>query len=264
MTKSPNSSVIESVSALIDGESNDSDVSQVLDSIDTRSAGREEARAKWERYQLIRSVIKRDCQHSPVDLSVAISAIIQTEEQDPIVSLEDQALQGGSAQVTPVNGAWVNAWSKWRDVMGKTAIAATVAFGFVIGVQQFNGYSAGSGALVANNAKSGAESSSGAIAHGVLPGSSVPEGFELPSLSARTVSSSTFDVGTRSGSRNSSPIRAGEFAQGALVIHDNELQNHINRLMYKHSEQSASSGSMGVIPFARVSELQSEPQEEGE
>ncbi len=217
MTETPSSRLKESISALVDGEHNDLDLQRVLTSMDDN----DEAREIWSRYHVVSAVMKNDLQaNRAIDLSAAVREALADE---PAVKDFSKNLHG------------------WWLGLGKTAVAATVTFGVVFAAQKFTSGPVDGAPTVAVGQDSTAES----------PGSVVPYGFELPPLSARAVSANTLSP-TKEIPRT--PIN-GARSQSTVVIPSDEFEKQINRLMFRHAEQASSSGGMGLIPFARVSEL---------
>lgn len=229
MTQTSSSTLKESISALVDGESNDLDLQRVLKAMDSD----DEARESWSNYHAIGAVMRSEQNlDMSIDLSASISQAIADETPEGISNTSSGMSRFG------MNRVWGG--------LGKTAIAATVAFGAVFSVQQYSNNVEGNSAVVAESAPSvNGDSTNGAV---------VPQGFELPPLTARTVSTNTFTP------KSNLPRSSIKFVpQGTVVLNSNrEFQEQINRLMYKHAEQNSSSGAMGVIPFARVSELNEE------
>lgn len=227
MTAKPNSTINESLSALMDGECNDLDLQRVLKSMDTDDS--ESVRQTWARYHAVPQIIRGT--ETP-DFSIDLSkSIMQAIDEEPAV--------GRSA-------AGLNTW--WRGV-GKTAVAACATVGVVFGVQQYTASpdSASNIAAVAEVNEQGSTTAPGAV---------VPLGFELPPLQARTVSTNTFSP------QNKLPQSpASKAVRASVVVSSDEFQDQINRLMFKHAEQVSSSGGMGAIPFARISELSEKEKE---
>eukprot|EP01026_Neomeris_dumetosa_P048890 TRINITY_DN42402_c0_g1_i15.p1 TRINITY_DN42402_c0_g1~~TRINITY_DN42402_c0_g1_i15.p1 ORF type:complete len:240 (+),score=31.52 TRINITY_DN42402_c0_g1_i15:291-1010(+) len=230
MTETPNSALKESISALCDGESNDLDLQRVLKSMDDADADQSgdkgvtgTARETWSRYQMISAVMKGELRgDQSVDLRVDLSAAIREEiaGENPV----KERLAG------------VNAW--WSG-LGKTAVAATVTFGVVFAAQKYTIQPVNDAPEIATNTGD-AES---------IEGASVPRGYELPPLDSMTVSTNPLIDTQKDLNSSVKPLPPN------TVILTNEFQEQIDRLMFKHAEQVSSSGGMGVIPFARVSEL---------
>lgn len=145
-----NSKVEEALSALMDGETTELEIRQVLRDM----AGNDELRGNWQRYQLASAAMKRDLPPRFSDLSASISAAIEQE----------------SAVRNP---------SKVFGALGKVAIAASVAIVAVVGANQLQWLMpAGNDVQVANVA--GAETGNAQF--------QLPAGYDLPPVAARTVS----------------------------------------------------------------------------
>ncbi len=226
MTDNSHSSLNEAVSALVDGEHNDLDMQRVLNALDGKGPASSEEQADtaelsttvreaWIGYHRVSAVMRKDdVAFSHIDLSQAVSAAI--------------------AQETAPKQLWyVNA----PQFFGKTAVAAAVTFGVVFGVQQYSGD------------LQPPQQSAPAIAAQEVKGAVVPQGFELPPLTARTVSTNNF-----AGSQNLGPLPAvAPVPQGRIVISNQQFQEQLNRMMFKHAEQSSASGNLGLMPYVRVS-----------
>lgn len=255
MTENSRSILNESVSALVDGESNDFDVQRILNAMDeegrlsdslsrsgatkdgeveglAESANEEGIRQTWSRYHAMSSVMKNE---PHVDLSIDLS-----------LAIRDAIAEEASPQVKRFS---FNAISQG---IGKTAVAAAVTFGVIFGVQQ---YTTAPEQAVPIYAEAG--NAAGQIDVGANLGAVVPQGFELPPLSARMVSTNSLaDDGPRA--RSLLVPLPQTLPQRSIVISNEQFQEQMNRLMQKHAEQVSSSGGMGLIPFARVSNFTEE------
>ena len=226
--------ILESLSALIDNEASEMEVHRLLKHAESDP----EIRESWRRYQLVRSVLKGDPDINPhIDLSQRISAAIGQE----IFLQTPGRLKPGLLK--PWN-------TKWGNTVGKAAIAASVTFAFILGVQQFTPQGQQVPAQVADSSDSSDSSERSSVEPVGLP-DRVPTGFELPPFAARTVST---DAGTQ-GNAISSPQRYSQAVREAQLQNKQALQNYFDHLLLKHAERSSSNGSMGLIPFARVSRM---------
>lgn len=254
MTENTDNSLHESLSALVDGECSGPELDKLLDAIgaenselysaqaanaenvQTAPAQAGSLRETWRRLHTAKAVASDKNFDPQMDLSAAIAKAIANETTPQIRDVSDK------------EAVWFN-WKPVRDLAGKTAIAASVAFAFVAGVQFINSPSNDSGqAVVAESSDQGGNTQQ-------LPGAGVPQGFELPPLSARTVS--TGEAGNIAGGSRISPIPGGNnLPAGTVVIRNADMDEYVNRLLYKHAEQSASASALGVIPFARVSDIE--------
>lgn len=264
MTENSRSILNESVSALVDGESNDFDVQRILNAMDEEGrlasslsqsgeakdgeAGglaedgtaneedkedkEEGIRQTWSRYHAMSSVMKNE---PHVDLSIDLS-----------LAIRDAIAEEASPQVKRFS---FNAISQG---IGKTAVAAAVTFGVVFGVQQYTTAPEKTAPIYAE-----AGNTAGQIDAGSNLGAVVPQGFELPPLSARTVSTNSLADEVPRARSLLVPLPQ-VLPQRSIVISSEQFQEQMNRLMHKHAEQVSSSGGMGLIPFARVSNFTEE------
>jgi sigma-E factor negative regulatory protein RseA len=213
----------EVVSALVDNEVSNMELRRLLKEANSDP----EVRERWKRYQLIRSVLHGELDVDPrVDLSERIGAAIAQEE---------------SLQVP-------GRMKQWRDGLGKTAIAASVALAFVVGFQQVT---EPNGAVPGGEGLEPLAGAAQPVADPVAVSGGVPSGFEMPPLAARTVS-----TGSGSPAQGSASQQSNFYIQAlndAQLQNNQALQQHFNQLLIKHAERSSTSGSMGLLPFARVS-----------
>lgn len=222
---SNNDAVNESLSALLDNEHSELDLRRVLKAAEQDDA----VLSKWSSFQLTRQAIKKDVDCVCDDGFLAgIQDAIRDEQPEIIKS-------------TPF---------KWHNFAGKAAVAACFTFVFLIGANQWS----------ANNSE--AVDSSDIVTAPVTsaPSAVVPSGFELPPLTARTVS--TLPSMEQAG-RRSMPLR--DQAATQTRIQDSalspELEAQIQQLMLKHAESSAANGGMGAMPFTRVHTVDQEGSE---
>lgn len=257
MTENTDYSLSESLSALVDGECTDTELQQILDALEAENPNLYQhaansssdpasssssvvseggsLRDSWKRMHLAKNSRDITDLNPTIDLSLAISEAIAKEELP---------------QVKAVPGTWAK-WRPLRDFAGKTAIAASVALAFVAGVQYLNPTSEVE-PLVADKADS--------QPHNNMPGAVVPQWFELPPLEARTVSAGN-SVNSNARARVT-PSPADVLPSGAVLIRSAEMDEYINRLLYMHAEQTASSGALGLTPYARVSNLEAAEENE--
>lgn len=217
MTETQNPALNESISALVDGETNDLDLQRVLKSLENS----DDARRRWSRYHAVSAIMKGESVAPDIDLSLSVREAVAKED---IVAHPQRAVSS----------------AKWRGVVGKTAVAASVAVAMVMGLQYYSPTDVTP--QVADVSNDNAAPVSGAV---------VPRGFELPPITAQTVSTGS--------QQNSQAPRTTEpsltIIDGSKIISSEEFQRQINRLMFLHAERVSTSGGMGAIPFARVSDL---------
>ncbi|MCX2793640.1 sigma-E factor negative regulatory protein [Microbulbifer thermotolerans] len=212
----------ESLSALMDGEVGELELQRLLKA----SAASSEVGARWSRYQLAASVLRRE-QIAPVDgdLAARISAAIEREEP-PMQS-------GGGGGGAP--GGWRD--SRWWRPMSRGAVAATVAFAAILGVQQISSVQRDSGTELVAEVERPAQQP--------VQSASQPSGFYVPAPSARSVSTAS--------PRLVPDYQPGGSGQAVIQqVPTPELMRHLNRVMIQHSEQAAHVGSQGMVPFARA------------
>lgn len=128
--------------------------------------------------------------------------------------------------------------NSWMANSAKVAVAAGVAFAFLLGVQGGNDLSV-SPIQVASSVNDPG------------PSASVPEGFELPPLNARTVSTSSSFV-SKSSPVLQSNVVLSELDKQAV---NQEFEKRLNSLMLEHTQSVSVNGAMSVLPYTRVVDL---------
>ncbi|PCO06443.1 anti-sigma factor [Microbulbifer flavimaris] len=214
----------ESLSALMDGEANELELQRLLKS---GSAG-SEAGQRWSRYQLAASVMRGETvARTDTDLAARISAAVAREEP-----LQQSASESGAAAN--------DAGHRWRQMLSRGAVAATVAFAAILGVQQVSQVSE-----PVPTPQLAAETERPAQQPAVQPAQQ-PSSIYVPGPSTRAVSTA--------GPRLVPAPKSGVPGQAALQpqVPTPELMRHLNRVMIQHSEQAAHVGSQGMVPFARA------------
>lgn len=213
-----NTSINESISALIDDESDDLDLKRVLG--DFERGG--DVPSTWSRYQLIGSVMRKQ----QVNLE-------QLNFADRVSDAIDQevSLKAGPA-----------AWVTWRSGLGKVAVAATVAVAFVIGFDTLDNQ-LGDEATVAQVPLLSTPTNT-----------TLPQGFQLPTLSASTVSTGGASISSSQSGVTYLPLLSQNEVPASLTPRQSaELQSLLGELMQSHVEQSTKAGAFGVLPMARLS-----------
>ncbi|MFC6671678.1 MucB/RseB C-terminal domain-containing protein [Marinobacterium aestuariivivens] len=120
----------DSLSALVDGEASEFEVRRLLDRLDQQS----ELGRKWQRYHLIRSVIRGEHDNVRTDISQTVMARIGKEPLEGVTS-EPQAAVGNAALSPGRPGR--GAGGGWRSLVSM-ATAASVTAAVILGVQGFN------------------------------------------------------------------------------------------------------------------------------
>lgn len=212
----------ESLSALMDGEVSELELQRLLKA----SSASTQMGQRWSRYQLVASALRRE-QVAPVDsgLAAGISAAIEREEP---LSRPGDPVESTGQQLTR---------SRWWRPLSRGAVAATVAFAAVLGVQQLSQPQPGDSDMLAETERPVQQP---------VQSSPQPSGFYVPAPSTRSVST---------GAPRLVPDRqsgAPGQAAAAKQVPTPELMRHLNRVMIKHSEQAAHVGNQGMVPFARA------------
>lgn len=217
---SKNDAVNESISALLDGEHSELDLRRILKASQTDQSVND----TWASYNLTRQVIKKELQLTCDDGFLAGIQDAIASEQLP------------SAKKNP---------PRWFNFAGKAAVAACFTFAFLIGADQWSQSN--------TDAESTTIAADGVSAHESL--AVVPDGFELPPLTARTVSS--VPSTNAKPSSYSAPTRVQYSDQAQIQLQQIPLsieqQALLHQLMLRHVDASASNGSMSVLPYTRVS-----------
>lgn len=236
MTQTSKDLLNESLSALVDNQASELEVRRLLKHLDQNP----ELLTQWRSYHLCGEVMRGQ---TPAFINLDISA----------------AVSAAVAQETSVAGQ-VNK-PRWYAWMGKSAVAASVAVAVILGAQQF---SAGPGVAPLAQAPadetlneapglSAVNESESLVASLPEPSGSLaaPEGFAVPLPDARTVSSNAAAVGN--GGLQVRPVSTPMDWRK-----DPELQAELNQLLIDHASRASANGSLGILPFARVSAMPAE------
>ena len=213
-----NDAVNESLSALIDGEHNELDLRRVLKAAETD----ESVLQNWASYHAQAQVHNKE-----ID-SLCDESFLQ--------GIRDALADDQAASEASDAGKQAVRQSSWRGFAAKGALAACFTFAFLIGASQLQ---LGADGVPAADLAAANSSSSGAV---------VPNGFELPPLTARTVSSlpATRPEVLLPRSKPAVAVNPSEFVLSA------EMQEQLHRMIKLHAEQTSANGGLGVLPFSRV------------
>jgi sigma-E factor negative regulatory protein RseA len=216
-------SMNESLSALMDSEASEMELHRVLKATEDDP----QLRQKWSRYQLASSAIKGDLPSAPLfDISAAVREAI---DEEPVFS-------GGEERVDSSRRGW-------GSVVSRFAGAASVA-AVVVVTAQFTGLqSAGDNVVVAD-----AESPSQEL----RPSVALPSGFEVPSLSARTVSSHPRMANEVGKVSKSVPQVVMPVRNVTSQPPSEEVQSYLYKVMEQHAANAALHTNRGMLPYARV------------
>ena len=108
-------SLQETLSALMDDEAGELEIRRVLQATEQDP----ELRSTWDRYQVARSVMRKEPWQGNIDLSAGIAA-----------ALADEPTPAVQTPVAQVSALWQN--------MGKLAVAASVTVAVLVGVRMVN------------------------------------------------------------------------------------------------------------------------------
>ncbi|HEY7771892.1 MAG TPA: sigma-E factor negative regulatory protein [Marinagarivorans sp.] len=229
-TKSPSEQTLESLSALVDGEASEFEGRRLLDMVSNPTTSNSVLREKWQRYHLCGTLIRKELAMPEFsDLSGRISAAI-FDEADHATEQPATAVAKASASVEPSATAKLATWKDW---MAKSAIAASVAFAVVVGVQYTQTGMVG----VPTDGQIAAQD----------PVVSAPVGFDVPAPVARNVSLGSLNEPQRK-IQAAVPAKQ-QFLSNAAV--EAELQ----QLFLDHAELSAENGKFGLMPMARAAKM---------
>lgn len=232
MTQHSNESLIESLSALADGEATPLEMHRLLKA----SGEQAELDARWSRYHIAGAVIRRDLSAvAPAGFAAGISAALD-EEAAP------------KAQ----NRHW------WQHA-GRVAVAASVAGAVLLGVQQYPQFTDGfsgeasvaGGAMETNSpAASGGETGE-ANAPAASQPVSLPAGYQASGFpTARTASAQS---GYEPGQRSTREVFFVPVQAESVQVPAEEVRAYLNQLMEEHGTHAVRNSNQGVLPFARVS-----------
>lgn len=210
----------ESLSALMDGEASELEIQRLLKESDGSGSSLQEC---WSRYQLAGNVLRGE-KVAPVDLGLAASIS---------AAIADEPCLAEPAQPSAANDSSETGRSRWWRPLSRGAVAATVAFAAVLGVQQIQSPQPG-GDMLAEVERP---------AQQPVQSSPQPSGFLVPTLNTRAVSTAPQFVPEQ---------RVGSPSPQVQMVPSPELMRHLNRVMIEHSEQAARVGSQGMVPFARA------------
>lgn len=223
-------SLQETLSALADNQAQPLEVLRLLKAMEQDPT----LIQHWQRYQLTGHTLRGHCPSTPqLRLDIAIAQAI--------------------AQEAP-HSATKAALAPWRTLITKSAVAASVALAIVFSARQFTAPEAPATLAVAANAPATLASAPHlpaptpvATLNSVTPIQEAPAGFTLPQPDARIVSNKGEVI------RHSLPMGSSLPVQNWR--NDAALQQELNQLLIDHAARSSGNGSLGLLPFARVSTL---------
>ena len=208
--------LLESVSALVDGEASEIELHRILKQLDADHANQDQSvGSKWSRYQSVSQAMAG----SPlggVDISESVSSAIAEEP-------------------TYAKTLLPTVKSKFYS-MGRFAVAASVAFVAIIGVQQLNQVSplqpqTIDASFVASQPQDQLKG----------PASQYPAGFQ-PNVQARTVNASN---GVKLSSQ---PLIIKLTSADIEALNDQRMRNYLNEITRNQSRAMPRSATQGVLP----------------
>lgn len=203
----------EALSALMDSESHELELRRTLKTL----SGDKELADTWHRYQLAAAAMRRELPPRMTDLSSRISAAI---EQEP--SLKPSL-------------------NRYLQPLGKVAVAASVALVAVLGFRQMQFQGPAAVPEVADTTAT-APASTGLDG----PQFQLPAGYDLPAVSARTVSTGP------AVASDPRPVIIVKQAQPEVLVDRQGLENYLNWFMVQHTDRAALSAGQGALPYARL------------
>ncbi len=213
----PDNNVRESLSALMDGETNELEARRVVHNLTVDT----QLRDSWHRYHLASQAMRRELPVQLVDFSSQISAAIEAEK-----------LSTGAVR-------------KFLSPVSRVAIAASVAVVAIVASQHlyFNPATSELGDNTLAEATNSASSE-------YRPEYQLPAGFQTPTVSARNVS-------TGSVANTNQPralLVINQPRPDALT--EQQIEQYLNQMMQAHTEQASLNSSQGMLPFARLPQQQ--------
>ena len=208
--------LLESVSALVDGEASEIELHLILKQLDADHANQDQSvGSKWSRYQSV-SQAMAGLPLGGVDISESVSHAIADEP-------------------TYATKLLSTVKSKFYS-MGRFAVAASVAFVAIIGVQQLNQVSplqpqTIDASFVASQPQDQLKG----------PASQYPAGFQ-PNVQARTVNASN---GVKLSSQ---PLIIKLTSADIEALNDQRMRNYLNEITRNQSRAVATSVTQGVLP----------------
>ncbi len=219
----------ESLSALVDGEVSEMELHRILKAAESD----EELRESWGRYNRVGQAMRGDLPQMPMmDLSASIREAIDNEDAHK-----------------------VKASTSWTQKFGRVAVAASVAAVMVVTSQMIGIDGNFNDTQLADN--SVAVSSDELLVPN--PAASLPAGFQVPSVSARTVSSHA-KMPVQEVQPRYYPAVTKAKPSATTQAPAPEVQAYLQRVMEIHADNAALNSGRGMLPYARVPVVESPTQ----
>lgn len=252
-----NEQLVETLSAIVDGQADDLEVRRLLKALD--NASDEEAQlilAQWERFQTIGSTMRGEQANftASAGFAAAVSAAIDAEP--PIaytdshsgmdLNIDSQSNPAAnsaasssidSAAVAQASGGETthsNSQPFWRQF----AVAATVAFAVIIGVQEYGSFS-------------------GAADSGVSAIASV-EDNQAPAQAASVQATNSSGQLLLAAADAKPAISQDAVLSEADRLEAAAAQRRLNEYILQHTSHAAQQSGQGIIPFARLANFEEE------
>lgn len=216
--------LLESVSALVDGEASEIELHRILKQLDADHANEDQSvGSKWSRYNSV-SQAMADSPLGGVDISQSLSSAIALEDTYSPTLLS-------------------TAKSKLNS-LGRVAVAASVAFVAIMGVQQLNQVSPLqqqnlNSDFVANQQQDQLKG----------PVTQYPSGFQ-PNVQARTVNA----VGNVKLSQQ--PLKVIKLTSADIdALNDQRMRNYLNEILRNQSQSEMVPSVDGILPSVITTEM---------
>lgn len=217
------SSSEELLSALMDGQLSELELRRILVDMSKSDEAAKQHLDRWSRMQLASAVLRKE----PVfglssSFAERVSMAIDKEEAHSVAVKASAKSSSGHAKKTGL-----------MQGLSKFAVAASVAGGVILGVQQYPQVDITSSAMPA-------------VAD-VRP-VNLPSGINTPGLSARTVAvQSGYDSRPQENQRII-------FVQRQQIdsAKQEDVTRYVNRLIQAHTDNAAMSSGQGMLPYTRI------------
>lgn len=219
------SSSEELLSALMDGQLSELELRRLLNELGKSEEAAQQHLQYWSRLNLASAVLKKEPLYSlSMDFSSRISAAIDQEQAHSLGPSVNASAPMSSEKKKKA----------FLQGIGKFAVAASVAGGVILGVQQYPQM---------DSVSSGATPS----VVDVRP-VNLPSGINTSGLSARTVAvQSGYDTRPHESQRVI-------FVQRQKIdpAKQEDVTRYVNRLIQAHTDNAAMSAGQGMLPYTRV------------
>lgn len=230
----------ESLSALVDGEADELEIRRILNQAEQD----DELRERWGRYQLIGAALRREPAYT-TDLSKGILQALDGEPMDEVPGYPAESVEvPNETASTHDSGELVTGRSQRFGWLTSGAVAASVAMVVLLGARLTEESTDLTSGELARVETAGASAVNPVSTTPVLDLNSAPGG-QLVSVR---------------GNSNTQPL-IPKPALPASALTEEELraaQNKLRDYVMQHSEHAALNTGRGLMPFARVSNFESD------